>query len=66
MLEQVKSDIGFENLSQDWDCFSDPVVQPMQEHQLSGLEVCWLLGRNFTCCLCHSLLWVLFTHIILR
>ena len=39
VLEQVKNDIGYENLSQEWDLYTGPVDHPMQEHQLSGLEV---------------------------
>ena len=39
MLDQVKNTLGFENLSQDWDAYLDPPTQPMQEHQLSNLEV---------------------------
>ena len=39
VLEQVKHDIGFENLSQEWDMYTSAVEHPMMEHQLSGLEV---------------------------
>ncbi|KAF0304537.1 Cellular tumor antigen p53 [Amphibalanus amphitrite] len=38
VLEQVKVDIGFQNLSQDWDSYMDPVEHPLKEHQLSELE----------------------------
>ena len=47
MLDQVKNNFGFENLSQDLDAYLDPPIQPLQEHLLSNLEVRHKYGSSY-------------------